>query len=104
MSDLCRLIWCAVIGLFRSQAALRAEIVLLRHQLNVLGRRSPKRVNLSNIDRLVFAGIYSLARQVLDALQIIKPETVIDRLASCWLPNLLALEITAAWWSAEDPP
>ena len=77
MSDLCRLIWCAVIGLFRSQAALRAEIVLLRHQLNVLGRRSPKRVNLSNIDRLVFAGIYSLAPQVLDALQIIKPETVI---------------------------
>ena len=44
---------------------------------NVLRRRSPKRVNLSNIDRLVFAGIYSLAPQVLDALQIIKPETVI---------------------------
>jgi hypothetical protein len=77
MSDLCRLIWCAVIGLFRSQAALQAEIVLLRHQLNVMRRRSPKRVNLSNIDRLVFAGIYSLAPQVLDALQIIKPETVI---------------------------
>src|SRR5271168_2912556 len=77
MSDLCRLIWCAVIGLFRSQIALRAEIVLLRHQLNVLRRRSPKRANLSNIDRLVFAGIYSLAPQVLDALQIIKPETVI---------------------------
>ena len=77
MSDLCRLIWCAVIGLFRSQAALQAEIVSLQHQLNVLRRRSPKRVNLSNIDRLVFAGIYSLAPQVLDALQIIKPETVI---------------------------
>ena len=77
MSDLCRLIWCAVIGLFRSQAALQAEIVLLRHQLNVLRRRSPKRVNFSNIDRLVFAGIYSRAPQVLDALQIIKPETVI---------------------------
>jgi hypothetical protein len=77
MSDLCRLIWCAVIGPFRSQAALQAEIVLLRHQLNVLRRRSPKRVNLSNIDRLVFAGIYGLAPKVLDALQIIKPETVI---------------------------
>ena len=32
---------------------------------------------LSNIDRLMFAGIYSLAPKVLDALQIIKPETVI---------------------------
>ena len=50
---------------------------LLRHQLNVLRRRSPKRVNFSNIDRLVFAGIYSLAPKVLDALKIIKPETVI---------------------------
>src|SRR5271154_2698757 len=38
MSDLFRLIWCAAIGLFRSQAALQAEIVLLRHQLNVLRR------------------------------------------------------------------
>src|SRR5271155_2083256 len=70
MNDLCRLIWCAVIGLFRSQAALQAEIILLR-------RGSPKRVNLSNIDRLVFAGTYSLAPQVLDTLQIVKPETVI---------------------------
>src|SRR5271155_6108224 len=77
MSDLCRLIWSAMIGLFRSRAALQAEIVVLRHQLNVLRRRSPKRANLSNIDRLVFAGIYSLAPQVLDVLQIIKPETVI---------------------------
>jgi len=58
-------------------------------------------VNLSNIDRLVFAGIYSLAPKVLDALQIIKPEDS-DRLASCWFPNLLALEITAAWWPTED--
>ena len=77
MSDLCRLIWYIVIGLFRSQASLHAEIVLLRHQLNVLRRSAPKRVELNNIDRLVFAGIYRLAPQVLDALQIIKPETVI---------------------------
>ena len=76
MSDLCRLIWSAVVGLFRSRAALQAEILFLRHQLNVLGRRSPKRVALSNIDRLVFAGLYCLAPQVLDALKILKPETV----------------------------
>jgi hypothetical protein len=30
MSDLCRLIWCALIGLFRSRAALEAENVVLR--------------------------------------------------------------------------
>src|SRR5271155_5560297 len=77
MSDLCRLIWSAVFALFRSRAALHAEILFLRHQRNVLHRRSPKRVALSNIDRLVFAGLYCLAPHVLDALKILKPETVI---------------------------
>jgi hypothetical protein len=43
MGDLCRLIWTAVVGLFRSRAALQAEVLVLRHQLNVLRRRSPIR-------------------------------------------------------------
>jgi hypothetical protein len=72
MSDLCRLIWCAVIGLFRSRAALEAEILVLRHQFSASAR-----VSFSNIDRLVFAGLYRLAPGVLDALKIVKPETVI---------------------------
>src|SRR5215470_10099490 len=77
MSDLFRLICCALVGLFRPCAALQAEILVLRHQLNVLRRRSPKRVALGNIDQLVFAGLYRLAPEVVDALKIIKPETVI---------------------------
>jgi len=71
------LIWCAVVGLVRSRVALQAEILVLRHQLNVLRRKSPKRVALSNIDRLVFVGLCRLAPKVLDALKILKPETVI---------------------------
>jgi len=63
MSDLCRLIWCALIGVFRSRAELVAEILVLRHQLNVLRRKSPKRLAFGNIDRLVFEGLYRLARQ-----------------------------------------
>jgi hypothetical protein len=55
MGDLLRLIWYAVAGLFRSRAALQTEVLALRHQLNVLRRRAPKRVTVSNIDRLVFA-------------------------------------------------
>jgi transposase InsO family protein len=77
MRDLCRLIWCAVAVVFRSRAALQVEILVLRHQLNVLRRRSPKRVTLSNVDRLVFTGLYRLAPRVLDALKILQPETVI---------------------------
>src|SRR6266571_4931110 len=77
MSDLCRLIWCALIGLFRSRTALEAEILVLRHQLNVLRRKSPKLLAFSNVDRLVFAGLYRVAPGVLDALKILKPQTVI---------------------------
>jgi hypothetical protein len=43
----------------------------------VLCRRSPKRVAVSNVDRLVFVGLYRLAPKVLDALKILQPETVV---------------------------
>jgi hypothetical protein len=77
MRDVCSLIWLALIGLFRSRASLQAEILTLRHQLNVLRRKSPQRLTFSSIDRLVFAGLYRLAPGVLDALKIVRPETVI---------------------------
>jgi hypothetical protein len=77
MGDLCGLIWCAIADLFRSRAALQAEILVLRHQLNVLRRKSPKRVAVGNIDRLMFCGLYRLSPKVLDALEIFQPETVI---------------------------
>ena len=77
MGDLCRLIWCALIGPFRSRAALQAEILVLRHQLNVLRRKSPKRVALSSIDRLLLVGLYRLAPGVLEALKIVRPETLL---------------------------
>ena len=77
MGDLCGLMWCAIAGLFRSRAALQAEILVLRHQLNVLRCRSPKRVAVSNVDRLVLVGLYRLAPNVLDALKILQPETVV---------------------------
>jgi hypothetical protein len=35
------------------------------------------RVTVSNIDRLVFAGFYHLASEVLEAVKILKPETII---------------------------
>ena len=77
MGDLCSLIWSVVVGLFRSRAALQAEILVLRHQLNVLRRKSAKRTAFSNLDRLVFTGLYHLAPAVLDALKILQPETLI---------------------------
>jgi len=37
--------------------SLQAEILVLRHQLNVLRRKSPKRLACGNVDRLVFVGL-----------------------------------------------
>ena len=54
-----------------------AEILVLRHQINVLRRGSPKRQTFSATDRSIFAGLYRLAPTVLNALAIVKPETVI---------------------------
>src|SRR5450432_3942284 len=77
MGDMLKLIWWAVIALFRSRASLEAEILTLRHQLNVLRRKSPKRLTFSNFDRLVFAILYRFAPRVVNALAIVEPETVI---------------------------
>ena len=77
MADMLKLIWWAIIGLFRSRASLEAEIVALRHQLNVLRRKSPKRPAFSNFDRLIFACLYRISPRIVNALVIVKPETVI---------------------------
>ena len=39
MSDLCRLIWRALIGLFRPRGCVGSRELVLRHQLNLLRRR-----------------------------------------------------------------
>ena len=94
MGDLLELIWYAVAGLFRSRAALQTEVLALRHQFNVLRRRAPKRVTVSNIDRLVFAGLYHLAPEVLDA---VNPQAGDHhQMASRWIPSPVGLEIKAA--------
>jgi hypothetical protein len=77
MADILKLIWWAVIGLFRSRASLEAEVLALRQQLNVLRRKSPKRLAFSHVDRLIFAGLYQIAPRIVGALAIVEPETVI---------------------------
>jgi hypothetical protein len=60
-----------LIGIFRPRAALQAE------NLNVLRRKSPKRLAFGDVDRLVFTALYRAAPGVLDALKILNPQTVI---------------------------
>jgi hypothetical protein len=88
MRDLVRLIVWMVVDLFRSWAALEAEILTLRQQINVLRRTAPKKQTFNSIDRLIFVSLYRLG--VRDALAIVKPDTIVRwhragfRLYWCW--------------------
>ena len=54
-----------------------AEILVLRHQLNIQRRRLPKSQTFSATDRLIFAALYRLVPTIINALAIVKPETII---------------------------
>src|ERR1700681_1584644 len=77
MVDVLILLWTALTSLFRSRVRLEAEILVLRQQINVLRRNSPKRFAFRAFDRLVFVGLYRLAPGILDTLAIVRPETVV---------------------------
>jgi len=47
MREACSLIWTALVRLFRSRASLVAEILVLRHQINIQRRHLPKRQTFS---------------------------------------------------------
>ena len=77
MREACSLVWSVLVLLFRSRASLEAEILTLRHQLNIQRRHLPKRLTFGAIDRLIFVGLYRLVPSTLNALTIVKPETVV---------------------------
>jgi transposase InsO family protein len=66
-----------VVSPFKTQARLEAEIIMLRHQLNVLRRRVPSKPKLAVADRLLFVWLYRLFPPVLNAMTIVQPDTVI---------------------------
>ncbi len=45
---------------FKSRARLEAEKLVLRQQLNVVPRKLPKRVRLTNSDRVLLVWLYRL--------------------------------------------
>ena len=62
---------------FKARAQLEAEIVVLRHQPNVLRRRVPLKPKLTVADRLLFLWLHRLFPSVLNAITIVQPETII---------------------------
>src|SRR6202165_1748569 len=62
----------------RRRASLELELVALRHQVTVLRRQRPGQPRLFSADRLLWVWLYRIWPQVLDALVLVKPATVID--------------------------
>ena len=77
MREAYSLVWSVLVLLFRSRVSLEAEILILRHQLNIQRPHVPKRVAFSAMDRLIFVGLYRLVPNTIKALTIVKPDTVI---------------------------
>src|SRR6266446_5295341 len=61
----------------KSRASLEAENIVLRRQVIVLSRKAPSRVRLRNVDRLIFVWLYRCFPALLNAISVVKPETVI---------------------------
>jgi hypothetical protein len=62
---------------FKSPANLEAENIVLRQQVIVLSRRAPSRMRLRNIDRLILVWLYRCFPAILNAITVVKPETLI---------------------------
>ena len=62
----------------RSRASLELELVALRHQVTVLRRRRPGQLRLFSTDRLLWVWLYRVWPQVLNAMVLVKPATVVQ--------------------------
>jgi hypothetical protein len=56
MREAYSLVWSVLVLLFRSRVSLEAEILILRHQLNIQRRHLPKRLAFRAMDRLLIFG------------------------------------------------
>ena len=84
-----------------SRASLEAENLVLRQQVIVLSGKSPSRVRLRNIDRLIFVWLYRFFPSILNATHRGQARNRYP-VASARLSRLLALEIPPRWWPPED--
>src|SRR6266540_7398056 len=61
----------------RSRASLELELIALRNQVSVLRRQHPGRPRFVSTDRLLWVWLYRVWPQVLNAMVLVKPATVV---------------------------
>ena len=62
---------------FQSRARLEAENLVLRQQLNIAIRKLPNRLQLMISDRLMLMWLYRIFPSLLNAIRVVRPETII---------------------------
>src|SRR6266516_2328988 len=62
---------------FKPRQQLEAEILVLRHQLNILQQRAPGRPHFRWVDRALFIWLYRRCPLILNAIAVARPETVL---------------------------
>src|SRR3979490_2447969 len=62
----------------RRRASLEVELLALRHQVSVLRRQRKGRLQLFATDRLLWVWLYRIWPQVLNAMVLVKPATVVQ--------------------------
>src|ERR1700724_3690396 len=68
---------CLLCDCCNARRRLETEILVLRHQLNVLQQRAPRRLHLRWAGRALFIWLYRRYPRILDAVTIVRPETVV---------------------------
>src|SRR5262245_39120573 len=69
---------------FKPKSRLEAENAALRHQVIVLQRKLGGRVQFTNGDRLFFIQLYRWCPSILNAMVIIRPETLVRWHCAGW--------------------
>jgi transposase InsO family protein len=62
---------------FKPRQQLEAEILVLRHQLNILQQRAPGRPHFRWVDCALFIWLYRRCPLILNAITVVRPETVL---------------------------
>ena len=77
MLEIFNLLRWILLDLFRSRSSLEGEVIALRHQLNVLRRSAAKRPAFKAFDGLSLYCYIGSRPTVLDAVTIVRPETIV---------------------------
>jgi len=88
-----RLLTCFLISVLKSRRRLEAEVVVLRHQVNVLRRAAPSKLRLLPIDRLILVWLYRLFPSAIDAVAVVRPATVSAAMTAQFVTDALIMAI-----------